>query len=107
MASIQLGGAKLDIRGVTGQPLAVLFDFGALDVSTYTWKGQVRAAATDVSALATFVITKPTNFQILATIADTSVLNPAIQYLWGIDQLTPTLREMFYGSLSLRQDYVR
>ncbi len=52
MANLDLGGAMLPITSPSGQPIEVLFDFGTVDVSGWTWLGQVRAKPESTEVLA-------------------------------------------------------
>lgn len=105
MPTLNLSGAQLTIISPIGQPLEVLFDFGKTDISSFTWLGQVRSDPLSDSPLTTFTFSNPTSTQLLATIAEDELAVGA--YLYEIEQVAPTHRQMFYGRLTITQDIAR
>lgn len=107
--TLDLRGARLPIISPSGQPIAVLFDFAPTDVSTWTWLGHVRSDPVSASPVAAFVFTNPVPTQLLATLNDAAVatLAPATSWFYEIDQVTPTHRQMFFGTLKIEQDTAR
>lgn len=100
-AAIDLRGAELPpIQAVPGKPITVLFDFGTVDISGFTFVGHVAKVlhGTPVETM-DFVRPDTHSFIMVLTGAQATSLAPWSVWYFTIDQTAPTVREMFYGQI--------